>query len=227
MKGSRRAFQVVALAAAGALVAGSAVALAAPSKHKPRPIKHLVRVAVHADVSTIRADGTTNSYSLDRGQVTAASSTSITLKRLDGQSVTLAITSSTIVRGQIRVGWPALAYSRSGTAFRIRAPFAPLSVPALPGAASDLAPATHGGVVHADVSLIRSDGSTDSVTLDRGQVTAVSPTSVTLHRKDGHDVTIGLTSQTVVYGKLAVGGNAIVLSRGGTAYEVLARGPRS
>jgi hypothetical protein len=85
----------------------------------------------------------------------------------------------------------------------------------------------HGGVVHADVSVVRVDGSTDSRTFDRGQVTAASQTAVSLQRKDGKSVTLAVDGATRIGGTLAVGGKALVISQGGTARLILARGPRA
>ena len=63
---TRRAFGVAAALTAVAL-AGSAVAVAGPGKKH----KRLVRGAVHADVSLIHSDGTADSFTFDRGRVTA------------------------------------------------------------------------------------------------------------------------------------------------------------
>ena len=49
--------------------------------------------AVHADVKLIKADSSTDAFSFDRGQVTAASDKAVTLKRADGPSVTKTISS--------------------------------------------------------------------------------------------------------------------------------------
>jgi len=60
----------------------------------------------------------------DRGTVTAASATSVTLHRPDGQSVTLAITPATKFRGvtsasQLTTGRHAIAISQAGNALHI------------------------------------------------------------------------------------------------------------
>ena len=70
--------------------------------------------AVHADVSFIKADSTTKAFSFDRGQVTAASETSVTLKRADGPSVTKSISADTKVRGKLAVGGKAVVFSQGG-----------------------------------------------------------------------------------------------------------------
>jgi hypothetical protein len=81
--------------------------------------------------------------------------------------------------------------------------------------------------VHADVKGIKADKSTFSFSFDRGDVTASSPTSVTLKRADGPSVTKTISADTKVRGKLAVGGKAAIISEGSAAKLILARAPRS
>lgn len=89
----------------------------------------LLRGAVHVEVKLIRADGSTDDVAFDRGQITAATASQVTLKRKDGKSVTLAVDSSTKVREQgkpagladLHAGDRAAILSRAGTAFLIRA----------------------------------------------------------------------------------------------------------
>jgi outer membrane lipoprotein SlyB len=62
-------------------------------------------------------------------------------------------------------------------------------------------------------------------TLDRGKVTAVSPTSITLARPDGESVTEAITSNTKYRGVTSEAGiqvdkSAIVLSQNGTALGI-------
>ena len=83
--------------------------------------KSLVR-GVHAEVSLIKADGTTNAFVVDRGKVTAESASSVTLLRKDGVSVTLGLNADTKVRGDIQVDKGAIVFSRGGTAFAVLAP---------------------------------------------------------------------------------------------------------
>lgn len=81
---------------------------------------HLAARAVHVDWALVMPDGKALSLSLDKGDVTAASSSSFTLKRKDGESVNLSIDSSTKVRKRehaaLAVGDKALAWSQSGKA---------------------------------------------------------------------------------------------------------------
>jgi hypothetical protein len=216
--GWKRGFRVVAVAAAALLVTGGAVAIAeaAHGGHAKRHVvKQLVRLGVHADVSLIRADGSTDALAVDRGQVAVASATSLTLQRRDGKTVKLGLSSSTIVRGTVAIGKPALVFSRNGVAFRIRAPGARLVPPVAQATAK-------AKIVHAQVNFVRADGSTGSVTLDRGQVTATSSTSLTVKREDGKSVTFTIGTGALIRGTLAAGARALVLSRDGAAFRVLA-----
>jgi hypothetical protein len=190
---------------------------------------------VHEEISLIRANGTKDAFVVDRGEVTVESQSSFTLKRKDGVSVTLGLNADTKVRGDIQVGKGAIALSRSGVAFRVLAPRAPKVAPLRLGggrgigarvARAKLAQARF-GAVHADVKLIKADGSADAFSFDRGEVTAASSTSVTLKRADGPSVTKSISADTKLRGKLAVGGRAAVLSRGSAAFVILAAAPKA
>jgi hypothetical protein len=117
---------IAAASVAGALVlaAGGATAYAAsnassphaaatPSatpKATPKPAaarRSLLSRADHATLE-IRQGGTWVTVDLDRGNVTAASGSSITLSRPDGQSVTLQLSSSTKFRGKVATSASAL-----------------------------------------------------------------------------------------------------------------------
>ena len=76
--------------------------------------------------------------------------------------------------------------------------------------------------VHTEISLIKADGTKDAFVVDRGQVTAASDKSVTVARKDGKSVTLVLDGNTKVLGKIQVDKGAVVFSRTGTAFAVLA-----
>jgi hypothetical protein len=206
------------VALAALLVTGGAVAVANAAHGKVvkrHLVRQLVRDGVHADVSLTRADGSTDAFSVDRGKVTSASSTSLSLLRRDGQTVTVTLNTSTIVRGTPATGKSALVFSRSGAAFRVlapgfrKAPKAPKQAPKSP-------------VVHLQVSFIRADGSTHTVLVDRGLVTASSGTSLTIKEADGQVVAFSIAGAKV-NGKLAVGGHAVVVTRDSKVARVLAR----
>jgi len=219
--GSKRGVRFVAVAAAALLVAGGAVAVAeaahggnSKGKAKGHAVKRSERLGVHADVSLVRADGTTDAFAVDRGRVTAASSSSVTLVRLDGKSVTLGLSSSTVVRGTIAVGRPVFAFSRNGTAFRIGAPGPFAALPTVPPSVAK------SPITHLQVDFVRADASTGTVTLDRGQVTASSSSSLTIKRADGKSVTFTIATGAVVRGSLAAGSKVLVYSRNGRAFRV-------
>lgn len=230
----RKAFGISALGITVALLVGSAVAVAGPGKKG----KGLVR-GVHAEISLIKADGSTDAFVVDRGQVTAESVSSVTLQRKDGVSVTLGLTAATKVRGDIQVGKGAIVFSRAGTAFAVLAPRGEQALSLGLGLSSGkgqgkglgrLGAKLKGkklGAVHADVSFIKADGSTVSFSFDRGQVTAASATSVTIKRADGPSVTKSIAADTKVRGKLAVGGKAAIYSQGATAKTIFAAGPKA
>jgi hypothetical protein len=217
---NKRAFSIGAVGVAAALLIGSAVAVAGPGKKKG-----LVR-GVHAEISLIKADGAADSFVVDRGKVTAESSTSVTLARKDGKSATVGLHANTKIRGDIHVGKDALVFSRGGMAFAV---FAPRSEKGMPLLLAGL-PDRVGGffrAVHADVQAIKADGSNYAFSFDRGQVTVVSGTSITIKRADGPTVTKTISSQTKVRGKLVVGGRAAIFSRGGAARAILAAAPKT
>lgn len=223
--GSKRRYRVALVGVAALLLAGGAVAVAGAAHGgkgkaalaKRHVAKRLVRSGVHADVSLIRADGSTDAFAVDRGRVTASTSTSLTLARADGKSVTVSLSGATVVRGTITVGKPVLVFSRDGAAFRVRAPGAALAAPLASALLGQKSP-----IVHLDVHFVRADGSTGSVSLDRGRVTASAGSSLTIQRADGKTVTFTLGTNVVVRGRLAVGGKALVLSRNGAVVRVFA-----
>ena len=225
--GWKRGYRVAVVGVAALLLAGGAVAVASAAhgdkgkaaKTKKHVAKRLVRTGVHADVSLIRADGTTDAFAVDRGTVTAASSASLTLLRADGKSVTLSLSGATVARGTIAVGKHVLVFSRNGAAFSVRGPGAGVT-----GAIASTAKTQKSPIVHLDVKFVRADGSTGTAALDRGQVTASSTSSLTIKRADGQNVTFTLGANVVVRGRLVVGGRALVISRGGAIVRVFASG---
>ena len=225
-----RAFGIAALGVTASLLIGSAVAVAGPGKKG----KGLVR-GVHAEISLVKADGTKDAFVVDRGQVKAESASSVTLLRKDGVSVTIGLTADTKVRGDIQVDKGAIVVSRGGTASAVLAPRSAQAAPLRLGDGKGMRlgerlerlKAKRFGAVHADVKLIKADGSTKAFSFDRGQVTAASDTSVTIKRADGPSVTKSISADTKLRGKLAVGGKALVFSQGSAATVILAAGPKA
>ena len=223
---------IAALAVAWASV--TAVASAAGNHRGPKAPRVLA-MAVHADVNVIAADGKTKSSSWDKGEVTAVSSTSITLKRRDGKSVTLSITSETKIRardGKIEVGNHALAISEAGKAVAILAAPGKREAKSANDRGRGGPPAAQipRAAIHVDWKLIMPDGKTVNLALDKGDVTAASSSSVTLKRADGKSVTLSINDKTKVLKKdkaaLAVGDKALAWSQDGAALVVAAGQPK-
>lgn len=136
---TRRALAGIALT--GALVAGTAaVASAQPTdpgqgtQQQVRRGERAKRVAarkvrqatrgVHGDTIVKGKDGQWVTITWDRGEVTAASATSVTLARKDGVSVTIKLDATTTFHGisdatGLRTGEPALVISKAGTATQV------------------------------------------------------------------------------------------------------------
>jgi hypothetical protein len=118
----------VAVGAKALVLSRDGTALSIRARAAAKKKLHLLRGAVHATIDLIKADGSTDIITFDRGEITAKASSSITLKRKDGKSVTLATDSSTKVRekdtlvtlADLQVGDRAMFFSRDGTAFLIR-----------------------------------------------------------------------------------------------------------
>ena len=230
--GAAAVITTVALAASAVAVAGQDPG---PGKKKLTPP---FPGSAHAGVSLIKTDGSTDAIAFDRGEITGKGTSSITLGRSDGVSVTLTVDSQTRATKRCKLEKletrdRVLAWSRAGTAFLIRCyqrRNGPATAPAAPITASPTKmalPRLGKGVVHADVNLIKADGSSDSFSYDRGTVTAESDSSVTLKRADGQSVVLGVNADTKIRGKLRVDSRAVVFSRGGTAVSILAAAPKS
>ena len=84
------------------------------------------------------------------------------------------------------------------------------------------------GAIHGDLLVRGKDGSTQTVTFDRGKVSAVSASSITIQRPDGVSVTDDVNAQTVFNGipenQLQAGTPAIVVADGHTATHVVTKG---
>jgi hypothetical protein len=217
-----KAFFGLCLAVLGLAVVSVAQADRGGGGDVPRP----VLAAVHADVSISSATGEKKSITWDRGTVSAKSDTSITLTRKDGKTATLRIDANTKTRGAVEQGKPAVVFSNAGTATAIL------------GYRDQRSPATANdrgrgggpfgiprGAVHVGWALILPDGKAVSLALDRGEVTAVNSSSITLKRPDNVSVTLKIDAKTKVHakdGKINVGDKSGVVSQAGTALAILA-----
>ena len=80
--------------------------------------------------------------------------------------------------------------------------------------------------VHADLIVKDKSGAYVTVTIDRGTVSAVNATSITLDRADGKQATLTINNDTKVHGVASVsavqtGKAATVVSRDGTATQIV------
>ena len=87
------------------------------------------------------------------------------------------------------------------------------------------------GAIHGDLLIRNDDGTTRTVTFDRGKVTAISAGSITIERPDGVSVSKNLTDQTAFTGtpkdQLEAGMGVVVVSSGDTADRVISKGDRA
>lgn len=133
---------------------------------------------VHGSIIT-KVNGAFVTYTVDAGQVTAASTSSLTLKRADGQQVTLAITANTVWGAHHAapkdpsklVGRRIIVFSQAGTAAQIGCGNGVLK-----------------NIIHADLTVYR-NGKTHTMVIDRGSVQSVSATQISVKRADGVVVT--------------------------------------
>jgi hypothetical protein len=212
----------------------------------------LARVA-HAEGTWTQLDGTTRDLSADIGEITSVKGGTVSLKRGDGISVSVPTTDSTCVRNNggpatvadLVTGERAGIVQENGSAVAIRA-----GDPKAIGAngtssPSELAPAADSsgakgaesagchvmlGFVHGDVSVTLVDGSTKQVQIDRGMITALPGSSVTLLRRDGKTVSASFDYSTRVAldcnpasaSDLRVGQVAMVVSQSGNAERISA-----
>ena len=104
------------------------------------------------------------------------------------------------------------------------------SAAAKAGRAGGLKPGVLKGAIHGDLLVMGDNGSTRTVTFDRGKITAISAGSITIERPDRVSVAKTLTDQTVFNGtprdQLQVGAGVIVVSSGDTAERVISKGDR-
>jgi hypothetical protein len=177
--------------------------------------------AIHADVTALLKDGSSASAKLDRGTVTAVDSSSLTLERFaDKTSLTFAINAETwYPRGQAKVGDKLGVVSQNGTALRVNV-------------WNKLDPQTTDRVgpfrtaIHADISLLMKDASNKSETMDRGKVTAISSSSITIERLDGKSLTFSMDDKTIAreqgqdesIGDVKVGDRLMVFAVDGKAF---------
>jgi hypothetical protein len=87
------------------------------------------------------------------------------------------------------------------------------------------------GAIHGDLLVRAKDGSTHTVTFDRGKVSSVSASSITIQRPDGVPVSKDVNDQTIFNGtprdQLTSGTPVIVVSEGQAATHVVSKGAKA
>lgn len=208
------------LAALFALAAGTAFATDKP--------KLPFAGAVHAVGQITYKDGSEQSWSWDRGRITALSAGSITLTRRDKQQVSFALTDKTLVRNDgasytladLKVGLVATVLSQDGNALLVRN----IRGDGAPSGADQSAidgPAAKSVTGSVDATYV--DGSTQSFEYDRGRITTLDSGSLTIVRPDKKSVTFAYDPALPVWSKgklgdasqLAVGEGGMFFSQNG------------
>src|SRR5437868_4542684 len=144
--------------------------------------------AIHADIAVLFVDGSTKDYALDRGTVTAADESSLTLQRPDGQSFTFSLSSDTwYPHGKPKVDDKLGVLSYNGAALRVNV--WRKGNDDINAQAQDHVRA-FAKAVHGDITLLMKDGTTKSETADRGRVAALDANAgtMTIDRPDKQSV---------------------------------------
>ena len=174
--------------------------------------------AIHADVTAQLKDGSSASAQLDRGKVTAVDAGSLTIQRPDTQSLTFSLSADSGAKVGDKVG----VVSQSGAAIRVRVWKKGNDT----GSDARQKAGALKTAFHADITLLMKDGSSKSETMDRGKVTAVDSSSLTIQRLDGQSLTFSLAGDVAVReeGKdgslddVKVGDRLMVFAAGGQAF---------
>jgi hypothetical protein len=186
----------------------------------------LLKDAVHVDVTALYLDGTTRTFALDHGRITGLDGGSITIERRDGESLAAPTNDDTCIRKDgepatlqdLELGARALVAQEGGTAVAVRS--------GRPQPGTERQPCgLLRGVVHADITVTYVDGSTRTFAYDRGEITAINDTDVTLVRRDKKTVTLNYDDSTFVreegqpgsVSDLSVGDRAMFFSEDGLA----------
>jgi hypothetical protein len=182
--------------------------------------------ALHADIAVLFVDGSTKDYALDRGKVTAADDSSLTLQRPDGQSFTFTLSSDTwYPHGQPKVDDKLGVLSYNGAALRVNV-WRKGNGEDLNAQAQDRVHA-FAKAVHGDITLLMKDGTSKSETADRGRVAALDANAgtMTIDRPDKQSVSFSVSSDTIVRHRgaekslsdISIGDHVLVFASSGQA----------
>jgi hypothetical protein len=197
-------------------------ATASGQAERPR----LLKGAVHVEITALYLDGSTRSFSADRGRIKSTDGGTVVLQQLNDDEVSVPTNDATCIRkdGQpatledLEVDARALALQENGAAVVIR------SGQPQPGA--DRQPCgVFKTAVHADIEATYLDGSKRTFAFDRGQITSITDTQITLIRRDQRTVTLNYDDSTFVredgqpesVSDLKVGEGAMFFSEDGLA----------
>ena len=170
---------------------------AAASGQAERP--RLLKGAVHVEITALYADGSTRSFSADRGRIKSTDGGTLVLQQANDDEVSVPTNEGTCIRkdGQpaglddLEVDARALALQENGAAVVIR------SGRPQPGAERQPC-GVFKTVVHADIEATYLDGSKRTFAYDRGQITSITDTQITLVRRDQKTVTLNYDDSTFV-----------------------------
>ncbi len=207
---------------ATAQATGSSQAATSNDAERPR----LLEGAVHADITALSVDGSTRTFSANRGRIESVNGATVALQQPGGKTVSVPTDESTCIRkdGQpatlqdLEVGAPARALQENGTAVTLRS--------GRPEPGTDRQPCgVFRDTVHADIDVTYLDGSKRTFDYDRGQITSITNTQITLVRRDQKSVTLNYDDSTFVrengqtesVSDLRVGERAMFFSEDGLA----------
>jgi hypothetical protein len=167
---------------------------------------------VHATATITYKDGSDQTWSWDRGKVTALSSASISLMRRDKVEVTFTLSSDTAIRGPLSEGDVATVVSQNGAAAIVRNIKGDADAAA--GAANAATqPRPLAGGVSGTVDALYYDGSEKSFDVSFGRITEIGDGSLTITRLDKQTVTLSYDESAPVWEKGHLE-DASVLQRG-------------
>jgi hypothetical protein len=213
---------------------GFAGGAAAGLRHRIREGRpHLLAGAVHVEGSWQLKDGSTRESSFDVGSIRSVGPESISLVRLDGEEVTIAVEPGVCIRrdgepamlSDLEVGARSVVVQADGSALIIRS--------GLPHRHRDRERPRPGcgllaSVVHGELTVQDVDGSTRQLAFDAGTITAIADADLTIRREDDEMVSLSWDADTVVLDAgeirtvddLSVGERAMFLSEDGSAILV-------
>lgn len=188
----------------GGLFAGQAVFASCAS---PSPVvdrvggperARLLAGAYHVEATWKLMDGGTRATIADRGRLTAVGDGTVTIARLDGETVTAPLSEATCIRkdgqpaqpSELRVGARTVLVQADGSALAVKS-----------------GRPVHGeregcgllrGAVHGDLAVAYLNGTTRTFAYDAGRIDSIEGGTISLTRRDGESVSLSYDDRTVV-----------------------------